>query len=259
MSYCPNCGKEFSEGQKFCGNCGTKIEEPTKVEDGNSSENINNISNGNKNSGCIWIIIIAIIIILLYAAGQPNNNASNNISNDDIIENSFTADTQETNTSVVKEDVFPPEATIEHTYNGLVYKLPGEYYFYKTTPENGNTIYCTELQNNEEYIFAIASKEATITLDELVNIQDWNIENMTILNEKEIKTENINGITWYVKGIEYKSDINVEEKHYMEYYYSKLGNTSYRLTFEYVCITDDNLDLSKMLHFYNIKQSLRVN
>ena len=30
MAYCQNCGMEIPENAKFCGNCGNKVETPSK-------------------------------------------------------------------------------------------------------------------------------------------------------------------------------------------------------------------------------------
>lgn len=35
MSYCPNCGAETKENEKFCGNCGTKLEEILPAQESN--------------------------------------------------------------------------------------------------------------------------------------------------------------------------------------------------------------------------------
>jgi len=83
--YCPNCGSEIQENQKFCSNCGTNLEDTINSKNENASESVeNNDTNTeeqnfdiykkaathlNKTAKIISIIALCIIILALTAFG----------------------------------------------------------------------------------------------------------------------------------------------------------------------------------------------
>ena len=76
--FCKKCGKELTEDEKFCSQCGTSVaEQPT------SNNPNNNISNNKKikkkSSGGIVVIAIIAILLLFYFVGKTISSTANNI------------------------------------------------------------------------------------------------------------------------------------------------------------------------------------
>ena len=256
MSYCPNCGREILEGQKFCGSCGTKIEETNKEpkNETNINENISNDSKNNKNNSWIWIIVI-IIIIILYISGQSKNNDSNSLVSNDVA----VTNTQENEISAIKEDAFPPEATKLYTFQNLEYKLPEEYYLGTADSTNILKSYYSYKKDGEQYGFTVTSLETgeNINMEEFINGQNYKVDGVKTSKEYEIKTDIINGIKWYIKTIEIYDDNGT--KAYDEFYFTNYGTYVYRVCFGYFCDEGVNFDISNSRNHYYIKQSLKFN
>jgi hypothetical protein len=112
MNFCPNCGKELSQGEKFCSNCGKRLNDnesakPTnlvnsveslksKVSDIKSkipNPVLNNLKS-RKGLITIGIVIVAFIIILSFSLGKQSPSD---------VAKEFIKDTQEENYDKAKE------------------------------------------------------------------------------------------------------------------------------------------------------------
>lgn len=92
---CNNCGKELKDGAKFCGYCGTKLEQ--KIENGQPKENISKKQKekGKKKTviiiSCILLTMALIVGILIYFNNKEERNINieesyqNSGNNEDII------------------------------------------------------------------------------------------------------------------------------------------------------------------------------
>ena len=75
---CKKCGNEISNGEKFCGKCGTK------VEINNSNENINVNKNKIRNIKPAYVVVgVIVIIFIISICVTINNNKSSTITSAD--------------------------------------------------------------------------------------------------------------------------------------------------------------------------------
>ena len=267
--FCKNCGKEIKEGQLFCDNCGTKVEGvETKVENSNESTNVNSTSTVSasastnekpvKNNN--WIkVVITVLVLGVFIGLNSSNNSSNNTSNESLVDLPAW-EIPELEPVKVKE-VSLPEATEQYSKGDLEFKLPKTYHYSVDDSTEDTDVYSTTADDNEQFIISISVSETPFTLEELISYADedtWSSEGSTIVKSEEMKKEYINGVTWYVKSVQYKSNDGTED-FIAEYYYAQSGNTVYIVTFAYDALNGKNLDTSNTTQFYNIKQSLKIN
>lgn len=70
--FCSNCGKEYKEGELFCGGCGIKIEQTTPVVEEQLVDNGNVVVQNvppMKKGMPTWLVILLIIIVTLFILG----------------------------------------------------------------------------------------------------------------------------------------------------------------------------------------------
>ena len=267
---CPKCGKEIEEGESFCSNCGTKVESINEVQQNNTNSvksepevnntyNTNINSNNHKNNN--WIGIVLTAVALAVVIGVSSNNTSSNTSSNKSLVDLPAWNIPELEPVKINENAYAaPEATKLYTIDDLEYKLPDNYKLDTVTSNSETTVYATETKDNEQFIFSVGTVETEGTVEDIFEYTtDWEFDGATIVKENEVKTETINGATWYIKGIQFKSSDDTNEQVYLEYYYSKFGNKIYCISFAYDVVNGKNLDLSNTIKFFNIKQSLRFN
>lgn len=115
---CPQCGEVKIEEEKFCKNCGYKLE---KEEVKSQEEKINN---KNKSLNIIVILILAIVLVIFVVSAFVINNNSKKDKNDIKVDEKINEDDKKINDDSKDEDKKEPETENKKEISSLRNKMP---------------------------------------------------------------------------------------------------------------------------------------
>lgn len=285
---CSNCGNEIKDGELFCPLCGTKVETETKIEEvegkekakeeiketkhdtistENTANNVQeNTAKKNNNPNIVPIIIGIIVLAVVFGLsrwiGQTfispsiKNSISNSLSQKSEISN--TSPNTNLDSVTINEKAFPPEATVSYTHEKLSFKLPSKY---SKNPSSSTEMYIIDWEDDEAFAVGIASFESKENVDvksylESLDDSKFQTSGYTVTSSKPVKSESINGVTWYVKTLKQKNSV---QEIYEELYYTLYKGKLYYIGFEIDARNGKTADESRSNQFFNIKNSLKFN
>ena len=104
---CPKCGTEISEKQKFCGNCGAKIDE--------SEDKLSWLKNNIALVLGSFVLITALIFGIVYLSNSSNYSSTENTANEEITDNNLQEESEE------EQYVAPKPNCIYETSDGVCF------------------------------------------------------------------------------------------------------------------------------------------